>query len=533
MKRILIGILCLSLLYCGNSGEQTNAQAEPTGAQQEMATFGKGLVALPLEKSDHVVIRLMFRAGSINDPEDKKGLTNLTAQIVADGGNAQYAKKEIDALLYPMAVNINVFTDKEATTFSTTIHRDNLAKAYEIFRGLLLEPRFDPADFERVKKNTLNAVTKDIPNNNDEVLSKRALDGLLFAGHPYADLVEGTESGLNNITLEDVKAHYGKLFTRQNLMLGLAGGYDAAFSERFVKDMSQFPEGGDNATPLPAVAMPDGVSVRIVSKQQAFGSAIYMGYPLAIDRSSDDFAALLVAASYLGEHRKSYGRLYKNMRTARSLNYGDYAYVEWYQSGHAVQLPLTGTPRRQNFFSIWIRPVQIADQFTGIEGLEPPKLGNGHFVIRQAIRELDMLLKNGMADADFQRTRKFLMGYMKLYIQSAGDRLGFLMDSRFYGRDDYIAEMNELLAGLTLEDVNAAMKKYLQAENFYVAVITDDSEAETLAESLRSNGDASIVYKPAVRNGLPAEILEEDKEINAYKLNVTKAEVIKNDTLFR
>ena len=39
-----------------------------------------------------------------------------------------------------------------------------------------------------------------------------------------------------------------------------------------------------------------------------------------------DVAALMVANSWLGEHRKSYSRLYQKIREARSMNYGDYSY---------------------------------------------------------------------------------------------------------------------------------------------------------------------------------------------------------------
>jgi zinc protease len=52
-----------------------------------------------------------------------------------------------------------------------------------------------------------------------------------------------------------------------------------------------------------------------------------------ITRAKDDFAALMVANSWLGEHRKSYSQLYKKIREARSMNYGDYTYIEWYDNG--------------------------------------------------------------------------------------------------------------------------------------------------------------------------------------------------------
>ena len=57
----------------------------------------------------------------------------------------------------------------------------------------------------------------------------------------------------------------------------------------------------------------DGIKVEIISKDNALGSAIFMGFPIDITRKNDDFAALMVANSWLGEHRKSYSHLYEKM----------------------------------------------------------------------------------------------------------------------------------------------------------------------------------------------------------------------------
>lgn len=491
------------------------------------------LVELQLPKSNQITIKYMFTVGSVDDPEGMEGLANLTAATIFGGGTESMTKQELDDLQYPMAAGTSVSVAKEAIVVTAFVHKDHLDKFYAAVSDLLYAPRFDQADFDRVKKSLLKSVTEDIPNNNDEELSKLVLDTLLYANHPYEHLIEGTEAALQKMTLDDVKSFYKKYFTQANLMVGMAGGYDDAFKQRVMKDVEKLPKGSVLRKEIPHPAMPDGTVVRIISKPNTFGSAVFMGYPLKIDRSNDEFAALMVANSYLGEHRKSYGQLYSKMRSLRSLNYGDYSYIEWYPQGHSVQLPLSGYPRKTNFFSIWIRPVQIAKQFAGIEGLQQPELGNGHFVIRQSLRELQHLVDKGLTEEDFNRTRNFLIGYMKLYIQSQTSRLGFLMDSRFYGRQDYINDMIGLLKKLTLDDVNAAIRKHFQTQNIYVAVITDDSEAEKLAESIRKNGSAPIVYTPLVSKGLPKEVVEEDKEIDAYRLNVRQVEVIDSKTLFR
>ena len=128
------------------------------------------------------------------------------------------------------------------------------------------------------------------------------------------------------------------------------------------EDLKKLPDTTPEIPAAPNVKMPDGINVEIISKDGAFGSAIFAGYPLDITRADDDFAALMVANSYLGEHRKSYGRLYQMIREERSMNYGDYSYIEWYSNGGGNMLPPSGVPRHANYFALWIRPVQIADQ---------------------------------------------------------------------------------------------------------------------------------------------------------------------------
>jgi len=280
--------------------------------------------------------------------------------------------------------------------------------------------------------------------------------------------------------------------------------------------------------------MPDGVNVEIIAKQGAFGSAIFTGYPISITRADDDFAALMVANSYLGEHRKSYSKLYQEIREKRSMNYGDYSYIEWYENGGSNMLPPPGVPRSSNYFAIWIRPVQIAKQLKmQYKELSDVKIGHAHFALRMAFYELNKLIKNGMTPEDFEATRTFLQSYIKLYIQTPERQLGYLMDSRFYGRKNYIKELDALLGKLTLQDVNNAIKKYWQTDNMFVTIVTDVSEAEPLAESLRNNTPSPMSYSNLVKAGLSEDILQKDDIVANYKLNVKNVKIVDSADTFK
>jgi zinc protease len=499
-----------------------------------LSGYAQDVIELKQPESNKVVIKLMFRNGSICDPVGKEGLTRLTASLITSGGSTQYTYSQIQDLLYPMAAGYYASVDKEVTIFTLQVPSDFLNEFYAIVKGVLLEPSFAEQDFERVKSNQQNYVDQVIRASSDEEYSKKALEDFLFRGTRYQHMIDGKSESVKSITIEDVKNHYKNFFTKENLLIGIAGNYTDAFLSTLKSDLQKLPGTAPKIPDKIVPANPDGLNVEIISKEGAFGSAVFMGFPMDITRSSDEFAALMVANSYLGEHRKSYGVLYNKLRETRSMNYGDYSYIEWYDNGGRYMLPPPGVPRRSNYFSMWIRPVQISKQlkaqYTELSGIT---IGHAHFAIRMAVRELDKLVKDGISKKDFDITRQFLRSYIKLYIQSPSDQLGYLMDSRFYGRQDFLAEMDPLLAKLTADDVNKAIKKYWQVNNMYITIVTDASEADVLAKSIQENTESPMSYSNLVKSGQPNEVLQEDDLVAKYKLNVKSVKIVKSEDTFK
>ncbi len=499
-----------------------------------LSTFSiaQEVVELPMA-STKIVVKYSFRNGSICDPVGKEGLTNLTASLLTETGSEQLSKSEIDDILYPMAAYYYSFTDKEMTTVTFEVHKDFLSDFYEVFRGVLLSPAFSEKDFSRVKSNAEVYVKEVIKANSDEEFSKMALEAQLFAGTRYAYMKNGTANGLANITREDVVSHYQKYFTSKNVTIGIAGDYPSDFVQKLKADVNKMNNEAPEIPEIGEIDMPDGIQVQLVPKPKNLGTAIYTGYPLNIDRSSDDWPAMLVVNSYLGEHRKSYSKLYQLIREQRSMNYGDYTYIEWYQSGGRNQLPRTGFPRSQNYFAVWIRPVQTAlslkSQYPELSDIE---IGHAHFAMRMALSEIERVKTDGLTQEEFDLTKQFLRSYMKLYIQSPERQLGFLLDSRFYGMTDYISEMDQELADLTLEEVNNAAAKYLQVENMYVTMITDTDEIEPLKASMLNNTASPMSYSNVVKESLPQEVFDVDKLVQGYKLNVKKVVIDQPSDLF-
>ena len=103
------------------------------------------------------------------------------------------------------------------------------------------------------------------------------------------------------------------------------------------------------------------------------------------------------------------------------------------------------------------------------------------------------------------------------------------MDSRFYGTGFYIDEIQQRLPTLTVDDVNAAVRRHLQYDDLAVAVVTTNAEA--FRDRLLANELSPPTYAAAVTE----EILAEDEEIVMYPLaiNPDRVRIIPVEEMFR
>ena len=140
--------------------------------------------------------------------------------------------------------------------------------------------------------------------------------------------------------------------------------------------------------------------------------------------------------------------------------------------------------------------------------------------------ELNKLVKNGMTEEDLEATRRFLGKFVNLLTQTQSEELGYALDSRFYGIAPFRDYVKNAWAGLTLDDVNAVIRKYLRSTDLDIVIITKDAAA--LRNAIRSGRPSMIEYVSPP----PNEILDEDKVIGRYPLDVGSIEVVPADRLF-
>ena len=458
------------------------------------------VVAHQSTSSPLVDIALIVHAGAGMDPPGKKGLASLTAAMLTDGGSATWPIEAINEAMYPIASGFDAQVDKEMTRLSGQVHKDNLDTWYRYVRSQLLNPGWREQDFERVKTQLSNALRTGLVGNNDEELGKEVLYSSIYGPtHPYGSPNLGKSGDLAALTLDDLRAFYRQYYVINNLTVGLSGGYPDAFLERLSDDLQSLPAGERAELVVPEVPGIDGSQATIVQKETP-AVAVSFGFPIELKRGDPDWLALWLVRSWFGEHRSESSFLYQRIRDARGMNYGDYAYIEYFPNGMYSRRPGTNLGRQQQIFQVWIRPLRSNN--------------DAQFATRTAIFELQNLIDNGMSETDFEATRDFLSKSVGLLMDGQSRQLAYALDSKYYQIDDFADYVRSGLESLTLADVNRVVRENLHTDRVRYVFVTADSA--DLKARLAENRPSPITYDAEK----PQALLDEDRRIATLGLGL-------------
>ena len=458
-------------------------------------------------------IQIMVRAGSVDDPAGKEGTASLVGRMILEGGFGDpknpVTKEKLAEITRPWgeAAYPAVRVDKETTTYTMTVPRDVFPQfVARVLKPMLTQPQFLQNELERIQKEALVGIRSNLRFEQQEQLGLLALDDYVFLGTPRGHLAEGTVQGLQAVARDDLQGYYRKNYQAANIFVA-ASVTDPAALKLLLSSLPQTSADAHERQPT-SPALPGGHHVLIITQPNAIATGLHLGFPIPLRRGDPDYWPLFVANVFLGTHRDSFGRLYKDIREERGYNYGDYSYIEYYAARPYELFPPPGTPRDQQYFSIWIRPV--GHQYT-------------HFILKAMTWELDNFIKNGMAPEQVEAAKQKARALYLNYAESRGRQLGYRLDDMFYGMKDhgYLPDMLANIEKLTPEQVNAAIKKYLQVADLKYVIVTNETVAQKLADDIAS--DTSIQSKTAAQYHIsepaPTEkqkMLAEDQQWKAY-----------------
>jgi zinc protease len=447
-------------------------------------------------------LRVVFLAGSAMDPQGKEGAAWLAGQMLAHGGTRRRSYKQILDFLFPRGASVAVSVDKEMTCFHIECHADHAVEMTDLLGEMLCDPGWREEDFERLRDDAIHALEADLRGENDEELGRESLYGLLFEGHVYGHPCQGRVSSLRQIELSAVREFYTAEYGRNRVILACGGAQAESVAARLRERLSTLPARTKSDGSVPA-APPLRRSRMVFVEKPSQSTALSLGFPIEVRRGHEDYPALLVAVSALGQHRMSSGRLFQSLRQHRGLNYGDYAYIEYVPAPMFTLEPEPNHARQQQTFELWVRPVAP---------------GHAHFALRLALHEMERLAAKGLEDEEFEAARSFLLRHQVLLEEARSAQLGHEIDGLFYGTGLQSDYLKRCMPELTPGDVKNAAARHLRSGAIAVAFAGPGMEA--LRRAILDNAPSRIQYNSAK----PDWVLLEDEIVSARPVPVEERE---------
>ena len=524
---LLFSVLALCITVSAQGAPRTK-RIKP----HSVRVFTTTLATLPSD-SPLYTIRIMVRTGSAYDPPGKEGAANLTAHMLIEGGfgdpNRPTTKDKVADITRPWgdAALPRVLVDKEATTFSMTVPRDLLPEFIaRVLKPMMTEPLWLQPELDRIRRESLADIRSFLRFEDEESLGLLALDNYVLAATPLDHLANGTVRGLQAVTRDDLVRFYRSFYVRDNVSVATNINDPSALGTLMDALPASAPARPATPTLKTQPALFQGHHLLIVTQPNAIATGLNLGFPIDVTRRSDDYWPLFVANVFFGVHRDSFGRLYHDIRADRGYNYGDYSYIEYYEAPPYYMFPPPCTPRTQQYFSIWIRPVD--HRFT-------------HFMMKAMTAELDQFIRQGLTPEQVEATKVKARTLYLTYAENQFRLLGYRLDDMFYGMKDhgYIQEMLAHIDAVTPDQVNAAIRKHLQTANLKYLIVTNQKGAEQLADDI-ANG-TNVVSKTLAEYHISEPIppsnqamLDQDKQWAAYPLDISRKNIriVKAEEMF-
>lgn len=415
------------------------AMAFPATAEVDIKEVktDSGLTAWLVE--DHSIpfmaLEIRFRGGASLDAPGKRGAINLMTALLEEGA------ADMDARAYARAVeglaaSISFGVDDDALSISGRFLTENRDEAVELMRAAIKEPRFDQEAIERVRAQVLTGIASDAKDPDE--LASRALDELVFPGHPYATSLSGTVESVTALTRDDLLSAHEAVLARDRIYIGAVGDITPEeLSGLLDALLGDLPETGAPMPPVADVDIPPGVTVVPFETPQSVARFAQKG----IKQDDPDYFTAVVLNHVLGGGSFE-SRLMDEVRAKRGLTYGVYSYLA---------------------------AKDLGEFYVGSVSSANDRIAEAVEVIRA---EWAKAAENGVSAEEVANAKTYLTGAYPLRFDGNGPIANIMVGMQMLGLPiDYIATRNDRVEAVTVADVKRVAGELLDPENLHFVVV--------------------------------------------------------------
>jgi len=432
----------------------------PTIWKDELANgiriYGIEHTELPL-----VQFSLTIKGGQLLDVIDKVGVANLITDMLMEGTKNK-TPVELEEAIEELGASIFMYTSREAIIVNANCLTSKFNEVYTLVEEILLEPRWDEKEFDRVKKQTIENINRS--KTRPAGVARNVFNKLVYGDkHIFSISTLGTVESVEAITIDDLKAYYEENFSPSVAHLTIVGDISQQKAVDTIKSLEE--KWAAKEVTFPDYELPAPLEkpvVYFVDFPGASQSVINIGN-LAMPATDPDYYPAYVMNYKLGGSFNGFVNLV--LREEKGFTYG----------------ARTG-------FSGYLNP----GTFSASSSVEAPATLESV----QIFRDLMMKYREGIAPEDLKFTRDALVKSNARRFETLGALLGTLNSIATYNRpDDYIKQREEFVKNLTLERHEKLAQKYIDPDHMIYLVV----------------GDAATQMKPLEKLGLGKPILIEKK----------------------
>lgn len=467
MKSIKHLFIIIAIVLVSISAAAQNADFKLP--KYEKFTLGNGLTVYLMEQHEVPMINVsvILPAGAIYDGQ-QNGLASLTATALKHGTKSM-TKAQLEEELDYIGATLNTYASKESAGLSAKFAAKDRDKVMNIIKEVLINPVFDAKEFEKEKQRTL--VGLDQAKESPRQVIDDYYNGMLYAGHVYANPVSGRISTVGKISVDDIRKFYKSFYMPNGAAIAVVGDFNP--KEMKTKLTTLFNSWTKGTVPANVankpVPNPTGAQVLLVNKEDARETTFYIGGP-GINRSNPDFVAVEVINTVLGGRFTSW--LNDELRVNTGLTYG----------------------ARSNFAPLKNAGTFQISTFTATKNTEA--------AIDKALEVYNRLHTKGLDENTLTSAKNYVKGGFPPRYETAGQLAGLLTQMFWYGFDEsFINNFQKTVDSLTVEKAKSIVTKYFPKNNLQFVMV----------------GKAEDIRKVASKYGKVTEVqIKDDGVIKAF-----------------
>jgi zinc protease len=408
------------------------------------AVLDNGMVVIVYENRSNPTIAIQgsVNAGSMLDPEGKSGTASITADLLKKGTSRRTADQIASEMDY-VGMTLSTGAETESASFSGRSLSKHFDLLLDILSDVMRNPTFPEEEFQKLKARRLSAIKEE--QDSPAALGARAFYGSVFPkGHPYNVLsVEEELANTEAISRDDVLAFYKSRYGPESTILVVVGDVDTTQAlEQIKKYFGDWkPTGSPKRSEIPDVPLQAGIEKKVVPMPDKSQVDVYLGYSGGLKRSDPDFYAATVMNFVLGGGGALGSRLGDVIRDEMGLVYDVYSTFE---------ATLGAGP--------WYAKL----------GTNPQNVDKG---IKALVDQMKLMREKGAKQAEMDEAVAYITGSFPVRLERNGSIAGILHAAEFFGLGmDYIQKYQKLYRSVTLQQVNAAAKKYLHPDRYTLVI---------------------------------------------------------------